>query len=125
MAMKMKDIRWHLSMVFTVYLLASVTSFAQVKLPTAMAKNHVGQKATVCGRVTHTSFASAMGGKPTYIDLTDGFIVVIWGSDRGHFNGKPEEMYRNKAVCVTGKILQYKTAQEIVVREPKMIEVGR
>ena len=51
--------------------------------------------------------------------------MEIPGSDRGRFSGKPEEIYRNKAVCVTGKILQYKTAQEIVISDPKMIEVGR
>ena len=39
--------------------------------------------------------------------------VPIWGSDRPKF-GRPEETYRRKSVCVTGKIKEYRGVPEIV-----------
>lgn len=50
------------------------------------------------------------------------FTVLIWGSDRPKF-GDPEEMYRNKRICVTGKISDYKGVPEIVAYEPAQIKV--
>ena len=47
------------------------------------------------------------------------FTIVIWDSDRPKF-GEPEVKYRNKSVCVTGRIkgchgvpqvIAYETAQ--------------
>jgi hypothetical protein len=39
--------------------------------------------------------------------------VLIWGSDRPKF-GDPEESYRSKHICATGKITNYKGIPEIV-----------
>ncbi|HEY1465016.1 MAG TPA: hypothetical protein VGF44_16485 [Terriglobales bacterium] len=90
------------------------------------AKNHIGQNATVCGRVESTHFASTSRGQPTFLNL-DGvypnqiFTVVIWGTDRAKF-GRPEERYRNEPICVTGEIRLYHAIPEVIVMEPAQIK---
>jgi hypothetical protein len=66
-------------------------------------------------------------GNPTFINLDKPypnqiFTVLIWGSDRPKF-GDPEETYRSKRICVTGKISDYKGVPEIVAYEPSQIKV--
>ena len=113
-------------------LLLSVTllpsaSIGQKKLNPAEAKDHYGETATVCGDVVSTRFASSSKGEPTFLNLdkpypNQVFTVVIWGENRGKF-GKPEDDYKDKRVCVTGKISAYSGLPEIVVTEPKQIAV--
>ncbi len=50
------------------------------------------------------------------------FTALIWGSDRPKF-GAPEDTYRGKSVCVTGKIKKYRGMPEIIASEPDQIRV--
>jgi len=100
---------------------------AQKVLSTAEAKDHAGERATVCGEVASTHYAARSRGNPTFINLDTPypnqiFTVLVWGSDRPKF-GDPEEAYRNKRICVTGKISDYKGVPQIVAYEPSQIEV--
>jgi len=45
---------------------------------------------------------------------------VIFGTDREKF-GQPEVKYRDKEICVTGKIEEFRGTPEIVVKDPKQI----
>src|SRR5271157_1115535 len=88
------------------------------RISAAEAKNHVGERATVCGEVASVHYAARSRGNPTFINLDKPypdqiFTVLIWGSDRPKF-GDPEEAYRSKHICVTGKISDYKGVPEIV-----------
>ena len=99
------------------------------KLTAAEAKDHVGEQATVCGRVASTRYAATTRGKPTFLNLdkpypSQVFTVLIWGANREKF-GNPEERYRDKQVCVTGAITEYPKAPEIVVSDPQSIEVQK
>jgi DNA/RNA endonuclease YhcR with UshA esterase domain len=101
---------------------------AQDKLSAAQAKQHVGEKATVCGTVVSSRYASATKGQPTFLNLDEPypkqvFTVLIWGENRSKF-GTPESDYKGKKVCVTGKITEYRGAPEIVANTPKQILVG-
>jgi micrococcal nuclease len=102
----------------------------QVKrLTAAEAKDHIGEKATVCGKVASTRYATTTRGKPTFLNLdkpypSQVFTVLIWGESREKF-GAPEEMYRDKEICVTGRITEYRNVPEIVVSEPRSIEVRK
>jgi len=83
----------------------------------------------VCGKVASTRYAAATRGRPTFLNLDKAypnqvFTVLIWGENREKF-GSPEEMYRDKQICVTGKIAEYKSAPEIVVSEPQNIEMQK
>lgn len=100
-------------------------ALGQASISAADAKNHIGEKATVCGRVASTHFAANSRGKPTFINLDEPypnqiFTVVIWGSDRSNF-GDPESAYRNKHICVSGVIESYRGVPQIVARESQQI----
>jgi hypothetical protein len=46
------------------------------------------------------------------------------GENREKF-GTPEEKYRDKQVCVTGKITEYRGGPEIVASAPQNIEIEK
>jgi hypothetical protein len=110
-----------------VVVLWAALGLAQTSISAAEAKNHVGERATVCGEVASVHYAARSRGNPTFINLDKPypnqiFTVLIWGSDRPKF-GDPEEAYRSKHICVTGKISDYKGVPEIVAYEPSQIKV--
>lgn len=99
----------------------------QQRLATADAAKHVGESATVCGRVVSTRFLESSNGQPTFLNFdkpypNTPFTVVIFGKDRGKFSA-PEQTYKDKAVCVTGKIRDYRGKPEIEVTDPGQLEV--
>jgi hypothetical protein len=98
-------------------------------LTTREAKYHVGEAATVCGKVVGIHYVSSGKGQPTFIHFDEPypnqiFTMVIWGSDRPKF-GRPEEIYRDRDVCVTGKITSYLGIPEIVASNPKQVQVQK
>ncbi len=95
----------------------------------AQAKNHVGQKTTVCGRIVGIHFVSSGKGQPTFMHMDEQypnqiFTVVIWGADRLKF-GRPEETFLDKDICVTGKITVFLRIPEIVATEPSQIHLRK
>lgn len=93
------------------------------------AKNHVGERATVCGQVVSTHYAARTKGGPTFLNLDEPyprqiFTILIWGSDRAKF-GDPESKYGNKKVCVTGLIKDYRGVPEVVAEQPGQIEIQK
>jgi hypothetical protein len=113
--------------VLAVSVLWATQGHAQNSISAPEAKKHVGEKATVCGEVVGTHYAARSRGNPTFINLDKPypnqiFTVLIWGSDRPKF-GDPEEAYRSKRICATGKISDYKGVPEIVAYEPSQIKV--
>jgi DNA/RNA endonuclease YhcR with UshA esterase domain len=107
-------------------LVASITALGQAKkLTTAEARNHISEQATVCGKVASGRYAATTRGKPTFLDLDKPypghlFTVLIWGENRAKF-GTPEETYRNKNICVTGRIQDYRGEPEIIASDPAQL----
>ena len=102
-------------------------SGAQSKITASEAINHVGERATVCGRVADAKYASSSRGRPTFLNLDKAypnqiFTVLIWGEDRDKF-GRPEEDYRDKNICVTGLITSYRGVAQIQATDPSQIKV--
>src|SRR5690348_6905740 len=96
-------------------------SLAQKKLTPLEAKNHIGETSTVCGSVVTTRYTASTKGQPTFLNLEKPypnqiFTVVIWGSNRAKFVS-PETEYKEKRICVTGKITDYRGVPEIVVSD--------
>ena len=84
---------------------------APARFKAAEAKSHVGEVATVCGKVVDTKVAKygLVGhGKPVTFDLDQSepnpvFYFITFGTQ----DGGPQEAlaaYEGKQVCVTGKI---------------------
>jgi DNA/RNA endonuclease YhcR with UshA esterase domain len=110
-------------------LAAAVTVAAQhpVTITAAEAKDHVGERATVCGQVVSVHLAARSRGTPTFINLDKPypnqiFTIVIWGGDRPKF-GAPEQTYQGKQVCVTGTISSYRGVPEVVARDPSQLKI--
>lgn len=103
---------------------------AQVKRITAAeAKNHIDERATVCGKVVSTRYATTSKGEPTFLNLDEPyprqvFTIVIWGTKRPKF-GDPEKKYRDSQICVTGKITSYRGSPEITASDPTEIEIQK
>lgn len=91
-------------------------------LTALQASAHVGEVRTVCDRVASTRFLRS-GRRPTFLNLGHPYpeqdlTVVIWGEDRALFGDAPEEHYRSRRICVTGRIELYRDRPEIVIRDP-------
>jgi DNA/RNA endonuclease YhcR with UshA esterase domain len=105
----------------------AVPARAQHHFTPSEARAHVGETATVCGEVVSTRFAASTKGHPTFLNLDKPypgqiFTIVIWGEDRSKF-GAPEETYRGKHVCVTGRISEYRGVPEVIATEPGQMGV--
>ena len=108
---------------------SQVTSAQAERITATEAKRHVGEQATVCGKVVSAHYAARSKGNPTFLNLDEPypkqiFTILIWGSDRAKF-GDPESRYAEKQVCVTGKITNYRGAPEIVANDPTQIEIHK
>ena len=100
---------------------------AQKIVTASEAKDHVGEVATVCGDVASTHYASSTKGQPTFLNLDKPyphpvFTILIWGSNRSKF-GTPENDYKGKRICATGKITEYRGGPEIVADKPEQIKL--
>jgi hypothetical protein len=103
--------------VLTLFLSASLPGRAQ-SISAAEAKNHIGEKATVCGKIVSEHTADNSRGVPTFINLdapypNQVFTILIWGEDRKTVGELPPEGTR---VCATGAIQDYRGVPEIVVK---------
>jgi DNA/RNA endonuclease YhcR with UshA esterase domain len=90
------------------------------------AKQHVGERITVCGEVTSSRYLSNARSKPTFLDFgkaypNEDFTVVIWPEDRAKF-GEPENRFLHKNVCVTGEITLYRGSPQIVAKAADQIK---
>ncbi len=109
-----------------VWLATFVAASAGVpRLLSYQAKNHLGENATICGLVVSTKYLESKRRSPTFLDLDhpfphQPFTIVIWGDDRQKF-GTPEVEYKDKRVCVTGTITEFRGTPEIVAKDPTQI----
>jgi len=96
------------------------------KYTAAEAKGHIGEVAIVCGKVVDTRFADNIRGTPTFLNFEKPhpnqlFTVVIWVRFRDKFE-KPEAKYKDKEICVKGKIEEHRGTPQIEARDPAQIE---
>lgn len=87
-------------------------------IPIADAKNHLGEWATVCGKVFSEQTVTNRKGKPTFLNLDapyphQAFTLVIWEEDKVDIGPLPREGSR---VCATGKIQSHNGIPEIAIR---------
>src|SRR5262249_16348468 len=118
-----------LMLTFSCFAAFSVLSAQVGHLTSAQAKNHIGERATVCGNVVSAHYAARTKGNPTFLNLDELypkqiFTILIWGSDRPKF-GDPKNKYANKKVCVTGTIKDYRGVPEVVAEQPSQIEIQK
>jgi hypothetical protein len=122
--------KWKAFTMIAIFPLFATGLYAQTgRITAAEAKNHIGERATVCGTVVSVHYASGSKGQPTFLNLDEPypkqiFTILIWGSDRAKF-GNVESKYQDAHVCVTGKITEYRGTPETVANEPGQIEIEK
>ena len=109
-----------------IQILAYTLFLQPAQLTTAAARAHVGERATVCGIVKSARWASHSNRKPTFLNLDEAypkqlFTVVIFEEHRARFTPPPEDRFKDKRICVTGKIEEFRGTPEIVVTAPSQI----
>ncbi|MGH8111622.1 MAG: phospholipase D-like domain-containing protein [Rhodanobacteraceae bacterium] len=114
-----------LSIAFIAVLLSARAVAGGSGLSPEQAAQHMGERATVCGRVASTRYASSAEGQPTFINLgkaypDEVFTIVIWGDDRARFSVPPETWHGS--LCVTGKIASYQGEPQIEVSDPAQVQ---
>lgn len=93
------------------------------------AKGYIGKSVSIYGPVVEVEYASASKGKPTFIDIGEGYpgknrvTITIWGKNRASFSGSPEDLYSGKTVCVTGELYLYNGVCNVEVQTPSQIEI--
>ena len=92
------------------------------------ARQHVGERVTVCGEVKGSTYASTSNGRPTFLDIgeaypnANGLTVTIWGENRDtYFPEDPRIMYDGQTICVTGEIYLYEGKCYMEVVSPSQI----
>jgi hypothetical protein len=104
-------------LVLSVFAIAITPASAQT-ISAADAKNHVGDRARVCGKVSSEKTATNAKGAPTFINLDTPypnqiFTIVIWGEDLENIGTLPRDGAR---LCASGVIQNYHGVPEITVR---------
>ena len=101
-------------------------SFAQT-VPLDSVANYEGKTITVCSKVQST-YVTKGEKKTTYINFgkpypNTTFTVVIFEADATKFKNTPSEFFKDKNVCITGKVKIYKGRPEIIVNSEEQITI--
>lgn len=109
-------------------LFAVANGFTQTTIPLEDVSKHVGDSVTVCGKVSGGRFLEQAKGTPTFLNIGQIFpnntlTIVIWSDVRKQFETVPEVMFKDKEVCVTGRIELFRERPQIVLRRKEDLKV--
>ena len=112
----------------TALLFLSFYSFSQTVIKLEEVSKHIGDSVTVCGKVRGIRFLETVKNTPTFINLGQAFpnhslTIVIWNEVRKQFETAPEVMFKDKEVCVTGRIELFREKPQIVLKRKEDVEV--
>jgi hypothetical protein len=118
------SIRMKKTLLLALFLCAAQTVRAD-DVPASEASSHVGETATVCGRVTGVHYAANSKGKPTFINFdkpypSQDFTVMVWDDDRAGFGNL--DKYTGRQICAHGVITEYRGKPEMILRSPDALQ---
>jgi hypothetical protein len=113
---------------FVFVIACSLTSYSQQTIALEDVAKHVGDSVKVCGVVKGGRFLEQAKNSPTLLNIGAAFpsqllTVVIWGDVRKDFETAPEELFKDKEVCIIGKVELYKEKAQIVVKSKEPIQL--
>lgn len=119
-------------MKLSLLLIVSFLSFSiyGIANPTVSAKHanqYVGERVSICGKVTGGKAPATNASRSTILQLFDvasssSINVVIKHEDRKNFSFKPEEYLYHKQVCITGVIAENNGRTELLIRRQDEIK---
>ncbi|MBS1919397.1 MAG: hypothetical protein JST17_04000 [Bacteroidetes bacterium] len=91
---------------------------------------HTGDSVKVCTKIFGGIYLDRSNGSPTLLDAGGKYpdaplTILIWGDTRKQFKEAPDSFYKDKDVCITGRIKLYKDRPEIVIYDEKQIQVEK
>ena len=116
-----------LAFIRTMTLFLPLVAHGQSIISAKEAKSHIGENATVCGKVAGSRYLGRSQEDPIFINIDKPyseqvFKVVIWGRDLAKFKN-PEQDYLGKRICVMGEITQFRGVPQIVATDPSQIRI--
>jgi micrococcal nuclease len=114
------------------YWLAAATAFmsvaasAQKEISIDSLSQHVGDSVMVCTKIYGGIFLDRNKDSITLLNAGGGYpnaplTILIKVSARQQFKNPPEVFYKDKEVCITGKIILFKEKPEIIVYDEKQV----
>jgi micrococcal nuclease len=105
--------------------LLSQKAFSQKTIEAKDAAKHINETVTICDKVYGGKYFG--NSNITLLDVggahpNEYLTLVIKGDDNKKFKGHADEIFRNKKICVTGKIIDYKGKPEMEITEPDQIK---
>src|SRR5690348_9161301 len=94
-------------------LLTAAAAKAQQPISIDSLRSHVGDSVTVCTKIFGGIYLERSNGTPTLLNAGAAYpnapLTIMIGPDaRKLFAEAPETFYKDKQVCITGKIILYK-----------------
>lgn len=113
-------------LIITAILFAGISGYSQTYKPEDASK-HIGDSITICGKAFGGKFLENAKNQPTFINMGAAFpnhqlTIVIWADVRKKLSYIPEEKLKDKDICITGKIEEYKGKPQIVLQDPGQIK---
>jgi DNA/RNA endonuclease YhcR with UshA esterase domain len=107
-------------------LFTSHISHAQKQISLADASKNIGDSVSVCGKVYTTRYFESSQDAPTLLNVGAAYpnqilTVVIYGEARKLFKEAPEVFFKDKNICVTGKVSLYKDKPQIIIYRPDQL----
>ena len=109
-----------------VILLLTISAKAQKEISIDSLRQHIGDSVKVCAKIYGGIFLDRSTDSNTLLNAGGSYpnsplTILIKMNARQQFKNPPEVFFKDKEVCVTGKIILYKDKPEIVVYEEKQI----
>ncbi|WDF56747.1 hypothetical protein [Mucilaginibacter sp. KACC 22063] len=107
---------------------ANFKGFAQTKIEAKDAAKHLNGNVTICDKIADGKYFS--NSQTTLLNVgaphpNELLTLVIKGDDRKKFSEDPEKLFKNKKVCITGKVIDFKGRPEIVITEASQITLDK
>jgi hypothetical protein len=107
----------------------SFSLFAQKEIKLDDASKFIGDSVKVCGKVFSSRYFANAQDAPTLLNLGAAYpnqllTVVIYGNNRSLFTEAPESFFKDKEICVSGKIVLYKEKPQIIIYSKEQIQVS-
>lgn len=97
------------------------------EIPLTDISKHIGDSVRLCAKVYNTRFFESTRNKPTVLDVNNSHVsrlnVIIYEQDRKNFPDAPENLYKDKDICITGVVESYNNIPQIIVRNADQIIV--
>lgn len=89
--------------------------------------NYIGQEITIQGKIVDTfkykNISIFLNFEKPYPNSC--FTALIWSLDWNKFPKDPEDYYYGKIVRITGEVIEYEGAPEIILKDMSQIEIVR